>query len=585
MAAPPSRAALLEGGISALVAGRYNDAIQPLLAARKLDTNEPAVYLALGTAFLQERRFAEAAAAFDDALAICRPGSDESRLARSGIAICLLSTGDFQRAAASLEKKLASDPHASVVRACLAYALLKLGRPAEAAAHAARLKNDPLVDSFALAVCGAALLESGAAADSVETLRKALARCPGPVYEPSESALVIGPFSVSPKHGPMMQVLVLRPGAGQIAVEPRAVPAGTRSVAFYLDGSLRQATNQAPFHFNADGGLPPGLHTAALEAYDGEGRMLASAAASIAIPGGNTAHGDPEILAKAVERLAPLVRPLPDRAALHYTLGRALERAGRLAQACREYEACFAIRPDHPGAMPRLMAAYGRLHISAPTDRAIRQGVRKKPPTVALTFDDGPHPFFTPRLLEILRRNRIRATFFLVGSQVLSYPDLAKQIADEGHEIGNHTFTHPNLNFLTPTAIQQEILRAKLALRQVADGSFSRPNRDQRPSPRGQSLLFRPPGGRYGQKERRAVAALGYRTVFWTSNIYSAKVRDPAAIAARMTRELRAGGIALMHNGRDETLKVLPLVIDRLQRKGVRFVTVSDLSRADHRNM
>jgi peptidoglycan/xylan/chitin deacetylase (PgdA/CDA1 family)/Flp pilus assembly protein TadD len=560
-AAPPDREALLEAGTSALAAGHYSNALPPLLAARRIDTNEPGVHIALGAALLNARRIPEARVDFEDASGLCVPASAEARLAQAGAAICLLTEGEFQLAAERLQKYLGTDPAADVPRACLSYALLKLGNAQQAATQAARVKADPEVAAFALYVYGAALFEAGAHSEAAGALSEALARCPGPIYEPYDSALVIRPDPARWKGRSVMQANVLTPPGGELSVEPEAPPAGTQSVAFYLDGAMRQASNQGPFRFRVDGSLPPGLHTASLEAYGADGALLASAAARLHIPGVAEAP-DPERLPSAIEGLGSLLRPLPDRAALHCALGRALERANRLEEARNEYEACFAVRADEPGVMSRLAQVYRRLHVPTSPKRDIWRAPRKKPPLVALTFDDGPHPVFTPKLLDMLRERRIKATFFPVGSQVLAYPHLTRQMAADGHEIGNHTFTHPNLTFLTPTAIQQEILRTKLALRKVAGR---------------QSLLFRPPGGRYGEKEKKAVAALGYRTVLWTSNIAAGKAAGAEAIAVRMARELNAGGIALMHNGRDETLQVLPLLIDRLKRRHVRFVTISQL--------
>jgi len=91
------------------------------------------------------------------------------------------------------------------------------------------------------------------------------------------------------------------------------------------------------------------------------------------------------------------------------------------------------------------------------SDAATITAVRTPSPVVAMTFDDGPHPTHTPRLLDMLRERGLKATFYLIGNRVVQYPQIARRIADEGHEIGNHSWSHPFLDRLGTAAVTREI--------------------------------------------------------------------------------------------------------------------------------
>ena len=155
----------------------------------------------------------------------------------------------------------------------------------------------------------------------------------------------------------------------------------------------------------------------------------------------------------------------------------------------------------------------------------------------ALTFDDGPHPQGTPAVLEILARERVRATFFLVGEQVLRNPALAREIADAGHGIGLHCHRHRNLLRLTPRQVREDIARAH----EVIAAHTGR-------SPQ----LYRPPYGLLNASALRLARARGWRTLLWShwGRDWEARA-TPASIAARVTDGADEGAVLLLHDADD----------------------------------
>ena len=181
---------------------------------------------------------------------------------------------------------------------------------------------------------------------------------------------------------------------------------------------------------------------------------------------------------------------------------------------------------------------------------------------IALTFDDGPYPFYTPLLLHELERSRVPATFFLVGRSCQEFPELVEDIVSDGDEIGNHTFNHYKLTHLSESAIEQQI---------ALDG------KELAPFSHEPITLFRPPHGRYDHRVVALAHAMGYSTIFWNDSPEDTKDVSPALITRRVLAQATPGGIVLLHSGQYRTVEALPVIIDRLRSEGYRFVTVSQL--------
>lgn len=181
---------------------------------------------------------------------------------------------------------------------------------------------------------------------------------------------------------------------------------------------------------------------------------------------------------------------------------------------------------------------------------------------IALTFDDGPYPFYTPLLLHVLERSRVPATFFIVGRSAQEFPELMQRIVAGGNEIGDHTFNHYTLTQLSDYQIAYQI---------AAGGNFLQQFTSQ------PVTLFRPPHGRYNQHVVAIAHALGYTTVFWSDSPDDVKNISPDVVVARVLSFARPGAIVLLHSGQYKTIEALPAVIDRLRAQGYTFVTVSQL--------
>lgn len=181
---------------------------------------------------------------------------------------------------------------------------------------------------------------------------------------------------------------------------------------------------------------------------------------------------------------------------------------------------------------------------------------------VALSIDDGPDPRYGPQIADLLHRRGIPATFFLVGIRVKQYPNMARIICKDGFEIGNHTYDHQNLPGLKPHEIANE-LRLCDARIFAATGEHTN--------------IMRPPGVQYDAKVLAVAKALGYVTVSWTCGARDYDVQSASWIARRVIDRTEPGSIIILHQDNPSTLAALPLVLDGLQAKGYRFVTISGM--------
>lgn len=181
---------------------------------------------------------------------------------------------------------------------------------------------------------------------------------------------------------------------------------------------------------------------------------------------------------------------------------------------------------------------------------------------VAITFDDGPHPGFTPRLLALLKKHDVKATFFVVGEMAERHPELVKAMSDDGHSVGNHTFHHVKLTRIRKDKVYIEIQACGEAIREITGKT-----------PR----LFRPPGGDFNNQVASIAGSLGYVTVLWTDNTHDYLNPGQAEVMERSTRWVENGSILLMHDGSREMMAVLPGIIISLKKKGFRFVTIDEM--------
>jgi peptidoglycan-N-acetylglucosamine deacetylase len=186
---------------------------------------------------------------------------------------------------------------------------------------------------------------------------------------------------------------------------------------------------------------------------------------------------------------------------------------------------------------------------------------------IAISFDASWGAEFTPTILDILRENNIKTTFFLTGFWIEKYPDLVKKIDGEGHELGNHTATHPHLNTLNKEAIKIELERVHGALHQLTGK---------------EPFLFRPPFGEYSNNVIEAAAELDYLTIQWSVDSLDWKDLGKDTIVKRVTDRLHPGAIVLFHNNGRYTADALPEILAFAKEKGYTVVPISELLYKDN---
>jgi len=187
---------------------------------------------------------------------------------------------------------------------------------------------------------------------------------------------------------------------------------------------------------------------------------------------------------------------------------------------------------------------------------------------VALTFDDGPWPGQTDRILDILREKQVHATFFMLGARAKRAPVLAKRVASEGHLVGNHTYGHKSLADSKPAEARRQIDRGRVALNRYTGVN---------------TTWLRPPYGDMDKGAWKVVKASGSRVVMWTVDSHDWEKPPVKKMVRNVVRHAKPGSIILMHDGggdREKTIAALPEVIDKLKAKGYNFVTVDEMYEA-----
>lgn len=197
-------------------------------------------------------------------------------------------------------------------------------------------------------------------------------------------------------------------------------------------------------------------------------------------------------------------------------------------------------------------------------------GLPHGPKLLALTYDDGPNDPHTLRLLEVLARHGVPATFFLIGRYVQLHPEIAREIAKAGHAIGNHSFAHPLLIFKTAAEIRKEISLCDAALNDRIGAH---------------SHLFRPPFGGRRPAVFRIARELGLEAIMWNVTGYDWNAPPAAEIERKVTKQIRGGDVILLHDGghrqmgadRSQTVLATDSLIARYKAEGYKFVTIPQM--------
>ncbi|OEH91418.1 polysaccharide deacetylase [Bacillus solimangrovi] len=185
---------------------------------------------------------------------------------------------------------------------------------------------------------------------------------------------------------------------------------------------------------------------------------------------------------------------------------------------------------------------------------------------VALTFDDGPEDKYTPEILDILKEKGVKATFYVVGQQIEKFPEQMRRIVNEGHGIGNHTWSHPDLKNKWSATVKEELLSTQDQIEKVVGL---------------QSDLVRPPYGSYTKAETVLFNEIGLKNILWNVDTEDWSGNSADEILSNVRKDLAPGSIVLQHNfgGNflDGTVEALPRIIDELHEEGYQFVTIHTL--------
>jgi peptidoglycan/xylan/chitin deacetylase (PgdA/CDA1 family) len=184
-------------------------------------------------------------------------------------------------------------------------------------------------------------------------------------------------------------------------------------------------------------------------------------------------------------------------------------------------------------------------------------------PYIAMTFDDGPSEKLTPKLLDLLAAHHIKATFFVIGQNVEEHPEVLQRAAREGHEIANHSWSHPNLGKMSDENVRSQLQKTDDAIKSAIG---------RRPT------LMRPPYGSLSDRQKKWIhSEFGYQIVLWDVDPLDWKRPGSTVVCHRIIKETRAGSIVLAHDIHPGTIEAMPATFDQLEEKGFKFVTVTEL--------
>lgn len=182
---------------------------------------------------------------------------------------------------------------------------------------------------------------------------------------------------------------------------------------------------------------------------------------------------------------------------------------------------------------------------------------------VSITFDDGPHPEFTSKILEYLKKYEAKATFFLIGKNAEKYPEIVHQIIDEGHSIGNHSYTHSkNFGFFSTPKIVSELQQTNFVLKKIIGKELK---------------MFRPPFGVTNPNIKKALQKMDYNSIGWSKRSLDTISLSEEKILKRITTNLKSGDIILLHDSSSKTVAVLEQLLLFLKSRELKSVPVNQL--------
>ena len=548
----------LRDAVSSIEVGAYDDAASSIERVLALDDSDPLGHTALAVVYMHTGRLDDAESELGKVIE-ASPDDWRPHYALGLTAVARNETGQAAKYFAAARKFSNAREELSVTDVYLDL----LGGNSR---HVDELAGETSVVSKQIAAMRA--LKSGKREEAASLLVEVLSAPAAPGFEESHAPLVT--FDAARPIFLPQGKLTWRRGERRSApivsgvVNLRGETSRARGVdfvMFYIDDVFVGVTNYEPFQFewNTEN-YSNGLHNVRIEAKNQAGYVISSKSVYVSVSNANPRRGKARRSREAIElaeRLWDCVRVKESRALAHYHLAKLYLESGDTENAIRQFEYAMAYDPNVLDARELANRLRGREPRYIEMNQSAPGSGR-----VALTFDDGPNER-TGEMLEMLAKLGVPATFFLVGFRAEEQPELTRAIQAAGHEIENHSYTHPNLTTLTADEVEAQLSKTSAVIRAIT----GKP-----------SAYFRPPGGHIDRLVRRAAARQGFTGVFWTINCSPFQGARCDELAGYVLDNIRDGGIVLMHNGDPATIAALPRIVGELRRRGYRFVTISDMA-------
>lgn len=547
------RSANLREAISKIEIGRYDEAKPSLEQVLSRDESDPLGRLALGVAYLHTGKLSKAKGEFQRILST-NPDEWHAHYALGLIALMEFHPADAERQFAFVAKAPEAQADLASLRAYMAYVRGK--SPASGLPGSGALGTE---------TSGMAALKAGRRDEAKSLLLEVLkapappgfgeTRAPLPTFN-SEQPITVpgGKFEWKPVERTDARVV-----SGTVTLNADANRiSDVAFVSLYVDDSCTSVTNCSPFQFSWDTTASPnGLHHIKIEAKGNSGTLISSKSLWVKVSNAGsgtstTGADDAELSAK----LWDCIKLSPSRKLAHYNLGKLYMQSGDRENAIKELE--YAVAVD-----PKFMDARSLLNKQRGWGTRYVEAWRGKPGSkmIALTFDDGPNER-TAEMLEMLAKLKVPATFFVVGFRAELQPDLIKAMQAGGHEVENHTYTHPNLTTLNADEVELELSRNAAVIHSITGKEVK---------------YFRPPGGHANAATKEAAGRQGFTGVFWTILCSPYEGSRYGSMADHVINTACDGAIVLMHNGEPAATSGLPKIVNTLRERGYKFVTLSEL--------
>ncbi len=545
----------LREAVTAIEVGAYNQAGSAIEQALVSGESDPLVHLALATLYLHAGKLDSASSEFREVINL----SPDNWRAHYGLAVIAMLKGDR----AALQKELSAARDLSSGDRDVA--ALDLYR---AYITGGSVSADGVESSLAKQIAAIAAAKQPSRRQAARDLFTDILRAPAPPgFEENRGpvATFIASAPVSLPHGRLTWSPPKRENAPEVSETVHLNADASRAqgvefVTFYVDGAFVGMSNCEPYYFSWNTTRHPnGLHQIRIDGKDRQGNVVSTKTTWVRIKNANPISS-PRISGPEVDeltrRLWECIRLAECRRLAHHELARLLLADGDKDSAIRHLRYSIAYRPDFGDALKML----DKLQPQPAVCPEIKSGPagRKR---VALTFDDGPNER-TTILLDVLAKLGVPATFFLVGFRAEAQPALVKAIQAAGHDIQNHSYTHPNLATSTGYEVEEQLCKTNAVLLSIT-GNMPR--------------YFRPPGGNFNGNAKKAAAKHGMCCILWTLNCGPYEGGDSQALASFVIEGITDGAIILMHNGEPATVSALPTIVEKLRARGYEFTTVSDL--------